>query len=124
MNDEATNEIKDGDRPVALVRSVQLTEVLGHIASDDAETGKGGAPNSTRWVFDITCTKAAKVKVVLVRHQDGLPFETDIEPSFHFTGMSKDFREANVWGKTQGNVLGAALTERRQFIPYAIYRRI
>ena len=103
MSEEAQQH--EGERPVALIKKIVVTEILGHIQAEGIEIEKGGSPNSTRWVFDVECKEQGTFSVQLVRHLDGRNFETDIEPSFHFTALSRQFHDAKVWGKTEGSAL-------------------
>lgn len=80
--------------PVALVRKVEVTQLLGRVSVVGASASGRPAQNSTRWIIDIDDQDTGvSLELILLDFRSGRPIEPDLM-SFSFAPMSASFYDA------------------------------
>ncbi len=88
-----TAETEQQGAPVRSLGSTIVTQILGHIAVDDAEVQGNGAANNTRWVFDVECEAGKEIRISLLEHRSGRLEHPDLM-SYSLAPTSAEFYEA------------------------------
>lgn len=95
MDDEAQQSGEtETANPVALIKSVNLTQILGDIEAPGMTVKGRGAGNSTRWVFDLEGEAGKTVEIYLLNpRNDDVRLRPDLM-SYSLTALSTSFYDA------------------------------
>jgi hypothetical protein len=93
MNEEANTASEGAQGPIALIKDVNLTQILGAIEAPGMHVQGRGAGNSTRWVFDLEGEAGKTVEIFLLDPRNKLRLKPDLM-SYSLTALSASFYDA------------------------------
>jgi hypothetical protein len=108
MNDEQQQEnpLSSEEKPLAAVKSMTLTQILGRVLVDNEKTNLAGTPaeNNTRWVMDVDTDGKDPIVLQLLQYRSSAPVRPDLL-SFSIAPTSEAAWKAQPWVKVEGGKL-------------------